>query len=113
MINKPRCSKASPKITNMALYCDGACLCAHQYYCPTTKRYENTPGFGQCKRLDPQQNNLSTTVEPPKYESPIIAKTEETTPKITETAAAPVERYTLAVADTADETTNKEAGRAK
>lgn len=53
MINKPRCSKASPKIRDMALYCDGKCLCAHQYYCPTTKRYENTPDYGKCNRMQP------------------------------------------------------------
>lgn len=53
MVSKPRCSKAAPKIKDMALYCDGSCLCAHQYYCPATRRYENTPGYGNCKRLKP------------------------------------------------------------
>ena len=53
MVNKPRCLKAKEKIKDMALYCDRNCLCAHQYYCPTTKRYENTPDYKKCNRLNP------------------------------------------------------------
>lgn len=51
MIKKPRCQKAQMKQGKMALYCNGEFLCAHQYYCPETRGYENTTGYRQCTRL--------------------------------------------------------------
>lgn len=59
MLNKPRCQKATNQAGKQALYCEGKFLCAHQYNCPQTRQYENTPGFRECKRLQPQNRSPS------------------------------------------------------
>ena len=59
MLNKPRCQKATNQTGKQALYCEGRFLCAHQYNCPQTRQYENTPGFQECKRLQPQNRSPS------------------------------------------------------
>ena len=46
------CPKAQRKADSPALFCGDGSYCAHQYYCPATRRYENT-GWRECKRLEP------------------------------------------------------------
>ena len=53
MLNKPRCQKAQNIPGKQAIYCEGRVLCAHQYHCPQTRRYENTAEFAKCQRLYP------------------------------------------------------------
>lgn len=115
MINKPRCVKAQTKVRDMALFCNGEFLCAHQYYCPTTKRYENTPGFGTCKRLAPPVKPVEKTVAEAQTPEPVVKTSiSEQAVLFTDTATVPTQRYTPEIAETAnDETTNKEAGRSK
>ena len=115
MINKPRCAKAQTKVRNMALFCNGEFLCAHQYYCPTTKRYENTPGFGTCKRLvppvKPAEENVARTQAAEPAVKEFVAEPVEPT---TDTTTLPIARYTSEIVEAANnETTNKEAGRSK
>lgn len=52
MLNKPRCEKAQNVPGKLAIYCEGRNLCAHQYNCPQTRQYENTPDYRKCKRLE-------------------------------------------------------------
>ena len=62
MLNKPRCQKATNQTGKQALYCEGRFLCAHQYNCPQTRQYENTPGFQECKRrTDPLLSDTTKT----------------------------------------------------
>lgn len=82
MIKKPRCQKAQTKQGKMALYCAGEMLCAHQYYCPQTKQYENVSGFQTCHRLQPSK--------PAEVVQPIV----------TENSYVPVHRYTQNVVPT-------------
>lgn len=122
MINKPRCAKAQTKVRDMALFCEGKFLCAHQYYCNATRRYENTPGFGACKRMNPQQMeetvNIPVAQPSPAVENatlePVAKQPVEvqTAEPQTASSAIPANPYTEAVMETAaEETTNKETGR--
>lgn len=51
MTNRPTCSKAQRKPGSPCLFCENGSFCAHQYYCPETRRYENTQ-WRRCKRLN-------------------------------------------------------------
>ena len=71
MLSKPRCPKAQVIPRKPPLYCEGA-LCAHQYYCPQTRQYENTPEHVQCKRLPPKEEGPKAT--PVRYVLNVVPK---------------------------------------
>ena len=71
MLSKPRCPKAQSIPRKPPLYCEGV-LCAHQYYCPQTKQYENTPEHVQCKRLPPKEEGPKAT--PVRYVLNVVPK---------------------------------------
>lgn len=52
MTNRPICPKGQRKIGSPCIFCQDGSYCAHQYYCPETRRYENT-GWRECRRLKP------------------------------------------------------------
>lgn len=49
MTSRPECPKGQRKQGSPCVFCGDGSYCAHQYYCPTTRRYENT-GWRECRR---------------------------------------------------------------
>lgn len=52
MTSRPECPKAQRKPDSPCIFCRDGSYCAHQYYCPTTRRYENTEWRGCRKQLE-------------------------------------------------------------
>lgn len=51
MTSRLNCPKGRRKPGSPCVFCEDGAYCAHQYYCPNTRRYENTE-FSKCKRLE-------------------------------------------------------------
>ena len=51
MTNRPECPKGRRKTGSPCVFCEDGSYCPHQYYCPATRRYENS-GFRRCKKLN-------------------------------------------------------------
>lgn len=50
MTNRPLCPKGRRKNGSPCVFCQDGSYCAHQYYCPSTRRYENS-GYRDCRKL--------------------------------------------------------------
>lgn len=50
MTNRPICPKGQRKTGSPCIFCENGSYCAHQYYCPATRRYENTR-WRECRKL--------------------------------------------------------------
>lgn len=50
MTNRPICPKGQRKTGSPCIFCQDGSYCAHQYYCPSTRQYENT-GWRECRRM--------------------------------------------------------------
>ena len=101
MIKKPRCQKAQMKQGKMALYCNGEFLCAHQYYCPETRGYENTTGYRKCTRLVKPETQMVDEILVPAQTSP-----EAPTEAPTEVTYLQLHRYTQNVIPKTEEKLN-------
>ena len=51
MTERPQCPKGQRKSGSPCVFCEDGSYCPHQYYCPTTRRYENTQ-FRGCKKMN-------------------------------------------------------------
>ncbi len=76
MTTRPMCPRASRKQGDPCLYCAGV-YCAHQYYCPATRRYENTD-YRRCKRLYPPKEERASWAA----EKPVKQKKERSDPSV-------------------------------
>lgn len=50
MTNRPICPKGQRKPGSPCIFCEDGTYCAHQYYCPAARQYENT-GYQGCRKL--------------------------------------------------------------
>lgn len=50
MTNRPICPKGQRKTGSPCIFCQDGSYCAHQYYCPATRRYENS-GWRGCRKM--------------------------------------------------------------
>lgn len=51
MTNRPMCPKGQRKAGSPCIFCQDGSYCAHQYYCPETRRYENTR-WRECRKMN-------------------------------------------------------------
>ena len=58
MTNRPVCPKGQRKDGSPCIFCEDGSYCAHQYYCPATRRYENT-GWRECGKREGRITPLS------------------------------------------------------
>ena len=72
MTNRPVCPKALRKPASPCIFCEDGSYCAHQYHCPATRRYENSPGWRQCKKGQPSSEESKA---PPAAETVSLPET--------------------------------------
>lgn len=65
MTTRPVCGLGQRKKGSPCIFCRGEFYCAHQYYCPATRQYEHSPGWRQCKKLRPPQEETKEKTVPP------------------------------------------------
>lgn len=69
MTNRPICPKGQRKTGSPCIFCQDGSYCAHQYYCPATRRYENT-GWRECRKMKGPAGDGRTILSQPSAGSP-------------------------------------------
>lgn len=69
MTNRPICPKGQRKPDSPCIFCQDGSYCAHQYYCPGTRRYENS-GWRECRRMKGPAGDEGTIPSQPAADSP-------------------------------------------
>lgn len=64
MTNRPICPKGQRKPGSPCIFCENGSYCAHQDYCPATRRYENT-GWRECRRMKGPAGDEGTILSQP------------------------------------------------